>query len=90
MYRYHFLLMSNHQLLMELYPQSIKFYSLICKTYLIEFSYTTGRGVEGLMRLTVRLKNPEESFEPAVNIIPVPDSPGPKLDYSYKPVSDNR
>jgi hypothetical protein len=40
------------------------------------------------MRLTVRLKNPDESFEPAVNIIPVPDAPGPKLDYSYQPVSD--
>ena len=51
------------------------------------FSYTSGRGVIGLMRLTVRLKNPDESFEPAVNIIPVPDAPGPKLDYDFAPVS---
>jgi len=50
------------------------------------FSYTTGRGVIGAMRLTVRLKNSEESFEPAVNVIPVPDAPGPKLDYSYDKV----
>jgi hypothetical protein len=42
------------------------------------------------MRLTVRLKNEDESFEPAVNIIPVPDAPGPKLDYGYKGVSYNR
>ena len=49
----------------------------------LEFSYTTGRGVEGRMRLTVRLKDPEESFEPAVNAIPVPDAPGAKLDYDY-------
>jgi hypothetical protein len=54
------------------------------------FSYTTGRGVEGSMRLTVRLKNPDESFEPAVNIIPVPDAPGPKLDYDYENVSDDK
>lgn len=39
------------------------------------------------MRLTVRLKNPDESFEPAVNPIPVPDAPGPKLDYDYVPFS---
>lgn len=39
------------------------------------------------MRLTVRMKNPDESFEPAVNIIPVPDAPGTKLDYEYQPVS---
>ena len=51
------------------------------------FSYTSGRGVEGLMRLTVRLKNPDESFEPAVNPIPIPDAPGPKLDYDYSEVS---
>jgi hypothetical protein len=42
------------------------------------------------MRLTVRLKDPDESFEPAVNIIPVPDAPGPKLDYSYRAVSNDR
>jgi hypothetical protein len=39
------------------------------------------------MRLTVRLKNPDESFEPAVNPIPIPDAPGPKLDYDYVQVS---
>ena len=50
-------------------------------------SYTLGRGVEGLMRLTVRLKNPDESFEPAVNLIPIPDAPGAKLDYDYVPVN---
>jgi hypothetical protein len=38
--------------------------------------------------LTVRLKNPDESFEPTVNIIPVPDAPGPKLDYDYVQVND--
>ncbi len=54
------------------------------------FSYTTGRGVKGSMRLTVRLKNEDDSFEPAVNIIPVPDAPGPKLDYDYQPVSDDK
>jgi len=42
------------------------------------------------MRLTVRLKNEDDSFEPAVNIIPVPDAPGPKLDYDYQPVSDDK
>ena len=52
----------------------------------MNFSYTTGRGVEGLMRLTVRLKNPEENFEPALNTIPVPDAPGTKLDYDYSKV----
>ncbi|UJR37646.1 hypothetical protein I4U23_030343 [Adineta vaga] len=51
---------------------------------IVTANYTSGRGVEGLMRLTVRLKNPEESFEPAVNIIPVPDAPGNKLDYNYQ------
>lgn len=56
----------------------------------IRCSYTTGRGVEGLMRLTVRLKNQDETFEPAVNIIPVPDAPGPKLDYDYKRVRNNQ
>jgi hypothetical protein len=38
------------------------------------------------MRLTVRLKSLDENFEPAVNIIPVPDAPGPKLDYDYERV----
>ncbi len=42
------------------------------------------------MRLTVRLKNPEETFEPAVNIIPVPDAPGPKLDYDFKTVNNKQ
>ncbi|CAF0782034.1 unnamed protein product [Adineta steineri] len=51
---------------------------------IVTANYTTGRGVVGLMRLTVRLKDLDESFEPAVNIIPVPDAPGPKLDYPYK------
>jgi hypothetical protein len=35
------------------------------------------------------LKNPDETFEPAVNIIPVPDAPGPKLDYYYEEVNNN-
>ncbi|CAF1169204.1 unnamed protein product [Adineta ricciae] len=52
---------------------------------IVSANYTTGRGVEGLMRLTVRLKNRDERFEPAVNIIPVPDAPGTKLDYGYEP-----
>ena len=42
------------------------------------------------MRLTVRLRNLDENFEPAVNIIPVPDAEGPKLDYPHQPVSDSR
>ena len=41
------------------------------------------------MRLTVRLKNVDESFEPAVNFIPVPDAPGPKLDFDYVKVGDD-
>ncbi|CAF3596141.1 unnamed protein product [Rotaria sordida] len=51
---------------------------------IVTANYTTGRGVDGLMRLTVRLKNSDDTFEPAVNIIPVPDAPGPKLDFPYK------
>ncbi|CAF1920706.1 unnamed protein product [Rotaria magnacalcarata] len=51
---------------------------------IITANYTTGRGVQGFVRLTVRLKSLDDSFEPAVNIIPVPDAPGPKLDYEYK------
>jgi hypothetical protein len=39
------------------------------------------------MRLTVRLKSLDETFEPAVNNIPVPDEPGPKLDYAFTTVS---
>lgn len=39
------------------------------------------------MRLTVRLKETDESFEPAVTSIPEPDAPGQKLDYGYKEVS---
>ena len=42
------------------------------------------------MRLTVRLKEIDAVFEPAVNGIPVPDAPGPKLDFGYKRVSCNR
>ena len=42
------------------------------------------------MRLTVRLKNVDESFEPAVNFIPLPDAPGPKLDFDYVKVGDDR
>jgi len=82
--------MFNHQQLMELLQLSL--YFSFQRKYLFDhlFSYTTGRGVQGFMRLTVRLKDPDESFEPAVNIIPVPDAPGPKLDYDYKMVSDDR
>lgn len=57
------------------------------KLFMIFFSYTTGHGVEGYMKLTVRLKPEGDNFEPAVNIIPTPDQPGPKLDYPFTVVN---
>ncbi|CAF0778777.1 unnamed protein product, partial [Didymodactylos carnosus] len=50
---------------------------------IVTANYTTGRGVVGQMRLTVRLRKEDEHFEPAVHPIP-PDQPGPKLDYFYE------
>ena len=80
--------MSSRQQLMALFQQSRRFIFATSEIIFIYLSYTTGRGVEGLMRLTVRLKNRDERFEPAVNIIPVPDASGAKLDYGYQPVGN--